>query len=58
MYKGSSLYRRGMRVMVYSTRLQSEQGLGWHRGGDSISYTPSPLKRHPKSTHTFHTLSF
>ena len=32
-YKFQSLYRAGMKVMVFSTKKFIEEGMGWVRGG-------------------------
>ncbi|XP_076800920.1 uncharacterized protein LOC143445595 isoform X1 [Clavelina lepadiformis] len=36
--KKDSLYNYGMKPLIYSEKLASSQGLGWHRSGESIKY--------------------
>lgn len=37
-YKRSSLYQKGMRVLVYSVRENANNKRGWHRDGTNIHY--------------------
>jgi len=36
--KPNGLYAKGMRPFVYSTNKQKQTGVGWHRGGENVSY--------------------
>jgi len=36
--KPDSLYSKGMKPFVYSMKKKEATGVGWHRGGEHISY--------------------
>lgn len=36
--KSGSLYNEGMRPLMYSTQEAKENGIGWKRCGENISY--------------------
>ena len=38
MYKESSLYKNGMRIVMYSTKESATNNVSWHRAGESIDY--------------------
>lgn len=50
MIKSKSLYNDGMKVLIYSEKRQdqfqeSPEELGWHRGGEDMSYYQNNYRR-------------
>lgn len=43
--KPDSLYNYGMKVLCFSNREKEEQGVGWHRIGEEISYYQNGYRR-------------
>jgi hypothetical protein len=44
--KCDSLFNYGMKVSVYSQKkAEGENGIGWHKGGDRISYFANGIKK-------------
>lgn len=57
--KPNSLFCSGMKVVIYSLKANLEQGIGWFRGGEDISYTRNGLKRKCRAGFSsYYTLSF
>lgn len=58
--KPDSLYNYGMKVLSFSNKMKSEQGVGWHRLGENIDYYQNTFKRdgNPKYARSFFTLTF
>ena len=47
--KTSSLYQEGMKVAIWSKRRFEQDGTGWFRGGEEISYTQNDIPRYTES---------
>jgi hypothetical protein len=62
MAKPDSLYNYGMKILCFSKNVKKEQGLGWHRVGDNISYFANSYKRDPcglvRYSRNFYTFTF
>jgi len=43
--KPDSLFNFGMKVLVYSEKLNKAEGLGWHRDGHDIAYYQNSYKK-------------
>jgi cytosolic carboxypeptidase protein 2/3 len=43
--KSASLYEQGMQPCIWSRRRSEQDGTGWFRGGDAISYSPNGIPR-------------
>lgn len=43
--KPDSLFNYGMKVSVYSDKKLEQEGVGWHKAGQNISYTLNGLKK-------------
>lgn len=43
--KPTSLYNKGMKVLIFSKRKQEYSKTGWHRGGDNILYYQNTFRR-------------
>ena len=43
--KPDSLFNFGMKVLVYSEKLNKEEGTGWHRDGREIAYFQNSFKK-------------
>jgi len=43
--KPDSLYNYGMKILCFSNGKKEDQGVGWHRVGESINYHPNSYKR-------------
>lgn len=57
--KQNCLYSKGMKPLHYSDHLAESEGLGWHRVGDNITYSPTPSKPdEPRLKIPLYTLSF
>jgi hypothetical protein len=41
LYKASSLFGSGMKVVVYSVKESQKHGKSWHRDGTNMSYSPN-----------------
>lgn len=59
-YKPQSLYRSGMKVLVFSKKQCIAEGTGWVRGAENISYFPNKAteKRGGLVKKRFYTLKF
>ena len=44
--KTTSLYQEGMQPCVWSKKRYEEEGVGWFRGGESITYTQNNIPRY------------
>ena len=36
--KPDSLYNYGMKILCFSNKMKAEEGIGWHRVGETINY--------------------
>ncbi len=43
--KSKSLYNEGMKVLTYSEKKLENEGTGWHRNGEDISYFQNNYRR-------------
>ena len=43
--KPTSLYNKGMKVLIYSKKKVQETQTGWYRGGESIRYYKNNYRR-------------
>lgn len=59
-YRDSSLYEKGMKILVYSTRGYELNKKGWHRGGERIKYFHENRKTYTAfgTARPLYTLSF
>lgn len=56
--KESSLYNKGMKILIYSEKKSEEEGTGWFRGGEDIEYYRNGLFRLYKEKKCFSSLTF
>jgi hypothetical protein len=57
--KKYSLYKKGMRILVYSEKKAEKEKIGWHRGGENIHYYGNSLYKFVKdSKRNLYSLSF
>ena len=57
--KPDSLYNYGMKLLNFSNKIKNEEGIGWHRVGESIDYFQNEFKRdNGKYSRNFYTLTF
>jgi cytosolic carboxypeptidase protein 2/3 len=55
--KKDSLFNYGMQVLIHSEKNLKKNSVGWHRGGQEISYYANELQRNAKHA-TYYTLTF
>lgn len=48
--KRYSLYKKGMKILVYSEKKAEKDKIGWHRGGDNIIYYNNSLYKFVKDS--------
>ena len=56
--KAQSLYRQGMKPLIYSAQTAQRSGIGWHRGGSDVLYYDNGVHRRDKEKGSHSTLSF
>ena len=57
--KQDSLFNYGMKVSIYSERQAETQKVGWHKGGEDISYSSNDIRKDVTySWKTFYTASW
>jgi hypothetical protein len=57
--KPDSLYNYGMKILCFSNKIKSDEGVGWHRTGQDINYFPNPYKReNNRFCRNYYTLTF
>ncbi len=57
--KKYSLYKRGMKLLIYSEKKAANEKTGWHRGGEGIIYYPNGLFKYLRETkRNLYSLSF
>ena len=56
--KRDSMFNRGMKVAVHSKQRYENEGVGWHRAGERISYFENTVKRDTCAEKSFYTLTF
>jgi len=57
--KPDSLFNYGMKVSIYSDRLAEEKKVGWHKGGEDISYFANGIRKDVLySSKSFYTATF
>ena len=52
--KPDSLFNYGMKIAIYSEQMADTQKIGWHKGGEDISYYPNGIKK----DYTYYSKSF
>lgn len=58
LYKSSSLFKSGMRVLVYSIAEAQKSNMGWQRDGTDFSYTENQYSKNPQSGKKCYTFSW
>ena len=58
LYKHSSLYKSGMKIIIYSCKESKEKNLSWHRGGENIQYFENGYSKSTSEYKPFFTLSW
>lgn len=44
-FKQDSLYNQGMKPLIYSRKMAENEGVGWYRGGENVSYYQNNMKK-------------
>jgi hypothetical protein len=57
-YKQKSLYKMGMKIIIYSQKESEEKNLSWHRGGDNINYYENGYSRSTLEYKPYYTLTW
>lgn len=60
-YKADSLYRQGMKVLIFSMKKYLQEGVGWVRGGEEIAYFANKISEKKENNLTvkkFYSLKF
>ena len=57
--KNDSLYNEGMKILAFSSQMNKDSGLGWHRVGTDISYYQNNYKKeNMRFTRYYYTFTF
>lgn len=57
--KSNSLFSHGMKIAIYSIQACTQQGIGWTRGGEEITYSRNGIRRKCRvGFGSYYTLSF
>ena len=58
LYKHNSLYKMGMKVIMYSVKESEEKNVSWHRGGENIDYYENGYSRSSSEYCPYYTLTW
>jgi len=56
--KGDAMFNYGMKVAIYSEKKAESENIGWHRGGEDISYFKNNVRKDYVNAKFFYTATF